>query len=105
MKTLILTGQELLQLGFPQGKVIGVIIRIVAENYTEEQKEYVLNFLKGILKRPERFYENKTFKEVIDILLPVKDSFAEMKRKGKRAPILELDNEGRPYGRAYEISV
>jgi tRNA-splicing ligase RtcB len=93
MKTLILTGQEILQLGYPQGKVIGVIIRIVSENYTAEQKEYVLNFLRGILKYPERFSENKVFREVVDILLKQN---VEIKRRGTRAPYIEFIYEGKP---------
>ena len=90
MKTLVLNGEEILRLGFPQGKVIGLIIRLVCENYTEEQKEYVFNFLKGIVKHPQRFKEHKVFGEVASILL------GETRKKGQRAPLEAEVYSGRP---------
>lgn len=89
MKTLVLNGEEILRLGFSQGKVIGLIIRLVAENYTEEQKEYVLNFLKGIMRHPQRFREHRIFGEVAYILL------GETRKRGQRAPVEEVTS-GRP---------
>jgi tRNA-splicing ligase RtcB (3'-phosphate/5'-hydroxy nucleic acid ligase) len=65
MKALILTGSEILALGFPQGKVIGIIIRIVSENYTAEQKEYVMNLLRAIIKHPEKFRNHETYGEIV----------------------------------------
>lgn len=93
MKTLILTGQEILQLGFPQGKVVGAIIRVVSENYTCEQKEYVLNFLKGVTRHPERFLEHKIFGEVVEILLNIQQ---DRRKQGRRAPLIDHEYAGRP---------
>lgn len=86
MKTLLLTGQEIIQLGYAPGRIIGVIIKIVSENYTIEQKEYVLNFLRGILKHPERFKGHKIFGEVTDFLIN-KDV---IRKRGSRAPLKDL---------------
>lgn len=85
MKTLLLNGQEILQLGFPQGKVIGMIIQAVAENYTEQQKEFVINFLRGVIKHPAKFRDHKALGDVAMILL------GEARKKGQRAP---LQNDG-----------
>jgi len=86
MKTLLLTGQEILRLGYPQGKIIGVIIRIVSENYTVEQKEYVINFLRGVLKHPEKFEDHIIFGEVTALLIG-KDG---IRKRGMRASLEEL---------------
>ena len=65
MKALVLNGTEILALGFPQGKVIGIIIRIVSENYTSEQKEYVMNLLRAIIKHPEKFRNHEFCGEIV----------------------------------------
>lgn len=90
MKTLILNGEEILRLGFPQGRVIGLLIRLVSENYTEEQKEYVLNFLKGVIRHPARFREHIIFGEVTEILM------GETRKKGQRAPMEKEIISGKP---------
>lgn len=65
MKALVLNGFEILALGFPQGKVIGTVIRIVSENYTAEQKEYVMNLLRAIIKHPDKFKNHETYGEIV----------------------------------------
>jgi tRNA-splicing ligase RtcB (3'-phosphate/5'-hydroxy nucleic acid ligase) len=91
MKTLILTGQELKLIGYPQGKIIGLIIRKVSENYTDEQKEYVLNLLKGILKRPDRFLYNEKFGEAAHLLLGLGS-----RKFGENATLAEEADCGKP---------
>jgi tRNA-splicing ligase RtcB len=65
MKALILNGSEILALGFPQGKVIGTVIRVISENYTAEQKEYVMNLLRAIIKHPDKFKNHETYGEIV----------------------------------------
>ena len=65
MKALVLNGFEILALGFPQGKVIGTVIRIISENYTSEQKEYVMNLLRAIIKHPDKFKNHETYGEIV----------------------------------------
>ncbi|MBX9850531.1 MAG: hypothetical protein K2X86_02100 [Cytophagaceae bacterium] len=91
MKALILTGQELLKIGYPQGKVIGLVIRKISETYTEDQKEYVMNLLRGILKYPKRFLYNETFGDVAHLLLGIAP-----RKKGERITLAEETFIGKP---------
>lgn len=84
MKALILTGSEILALGFPQGKVIGTVIRVMSENYTAEQKEYVMNLLRAIIKHPEKFKNHETYGEIVFELNG--EVFDKRGRLGYRAP-------------------
>ncbi|MCU0430142.1 MAG: hypothetical protein MUF42_09240 [Cytophagaceae bacterium] len=68
MKNLVLKGHEILALGFPQGKAIGVVMRVVADRFTVEQKEYAINLLKAILKRPDRFCGHEVFGDIVHYL-------------------------------------
>ena len=101
MKTLVLNGAEILALGFPKGKIVGTIIRIIAENYTAEQKEYVMNLLRAIIKHPHKFKNHEFCFEII----------AELKgeaiiKKGDVGQIAPHINEGIIYGKpiSYENS-
>ena len=65
MRVLVLSGKEILELGFSKGKTIGIIIKIMADLYTMEQKEYIMNLLRAILKNPEKFRNHETFGEIV----------------------------------------
>src|SRR3954463_12295933 len=93
MKALVLNGFEILALGFPQGKVIGTVIRLMSENYTAEQKEYVMNLLRAIIKHPEKFKNHETYGEIVFELKG--DVTTKKERVGNIAPQV---NEGIVYG-------
>jgi tRNA-splicing ligase RtcB len=93
MKALVLSGAEILALGFPQGKVIGIVIRVISENYTAEQKEYVMNLLRAIIKHPEKFRNHETYGEIVFELKG--EVVAKKERVGNVAPAV---NEGIVYG-------
>ena len=93
MKTLVLSGAEILALGFPKGKVVGTIIRIISDNYTAENKEYVMNLLRTIIKNPYKFKNHEFCGEII---AEMKTEIVDNKeRKGEKAPYV---NEGIAYG-------
>jgi len=55
MNKLNITGHELKELGFPQGKALGIAIQIAAENFNESEKEKVLTLLSKVLEFPDTF--------------------------------------------------
>src|SRR6478736_1684064 len=93
MKALVLNGAEILALGFPRGKVIGITIRVISENYTDAQKEYVMNLLRAIIKHPTKFKNHETYSEIVFELNTEVNTKKE--RVGNRAP---SENEGIVYG-------
>ena len=55
MKKLILRGKELVKLGYPEGKVIGVAINMMLKHYKKTDKQVVLNILADVLDDPEAY--------------------------------------------------
>ncbi|HXA01867.1 MAG TPA: hypothetical protein VNW99_07765 [Cytophagaceae bacterium] len=94
METLILKGKKILKLGYPEGKVIGIIIKTVMKNYSITERDSVIKKLKDILKNPARYHEDKIFGEVVLTLTAKNGKIAEA--SGIRAPEIELEICGRP---------
>lgn len=58
MKTII-TGNELLTMGFTEGKSVGLALTLIAENFEDVAKEEVLNLLRKVKSYPESFLDDK----------------------------------------------
>jgi tRNA-splicing ligase RtcB len=86
MKALVLNGGEIMALGFPAGRVVGTIIRVMSENYTTEQKEYVINLLRVIMRYPEKFKNHETYGEIVFELV---NEHREKLTRGSKAPALD----------------
>jgi tRNA-splicing ligase RtcB (3'-phosphate/5'-hydroxy nucleic acid ligase) len=93
MEALILKGKKILKLGYPEGKVIGIIIRAVMKNYSVTERSLVIKKLKDVLKNPVKYHEDKIFREVV-LTLTVKNGKTEA--SGMRAPEIELEVCGCP---------
>jgi GNAT superfamily N-acetyltransferase/DNA-binding transcriptional regulator YhcF (GntR family) len=69
MKGLKLYGKDLIALGFPEGRAIGVAINVMLKHHRKQPKELVLDQLKAILKEPMSFLEHEEFSPIADALL------------------------------------
>jgi len=88
MDALILKGKKILKLGYPEGKVIGIIIRTVMKNYSLTERSLVIKKLKDVLKNPERYYEDNIFGEIV-LALTIKNGKIG-RVSGMRAPDIEF---------------
>ncbi|MDW3648740.1 MAG: RtcB family protein [Bacteroidia bacterium] len=68
------TGTEILTLGYPEGKVIGIILKTVAKHFTAEEKDEALALLAEILEAPENYLEDEKFGLIAQELLKPKDT-------------------------------
>ena len=59
MANLKLRQKDLLKIGYPKGKVIGIAINKMLENYRRKNKVYVLGILSEVLEEPEQFLEDE----------------------------------------------
>lgn len=64
MKTLQITGQDLLAIGFMQGKALGKAMNIANKNMAEENKEKLLALLTKVLQNPEAYLEHKVLSPI-----------------------------------------
>ncbi|MCB0699049.1 MAG: RtcB family protein [Chitinophagales bacterium] len=72
MKQLILKGKELINIGFPETVAIAKAIEVAQNNFTETDKEDVLQTLKAVLDNPESYTENSLYSPIAAELV-VKD--------------------------------
>ncbi len=71
-----LKGNDLMALGFPETKAIGIALRIVSNHYhVNEKRDIVLADLKRVLKNPEAFLEDELFRDLADSLIVKPDPF------------------------------
>ena len=70
MKKIMLSGNELLKLGFPEGRAIGTAINTVYRHFRRSEKEDICAMLKNVLADPQAFTEDDIWKKVALELVP-----------------------------------
>ena len=70
MKRKMLSGKDLIKLGYPEGKTIGVAINTVLKYFRRSEKEEIYNMLTSVLKNPAEFDEDSIWSKVALALLP-----------------------------------
>ena len=66
----MLSGNELLKLGFPEGRAIGMAINTVYRHFRRSEKEDICAMLKNVLADPQAFTEDDIWKKVALELVP-----------------------------------
>lgn len=69
MAKLKIRGKELIKLGYPESKVIGLAINVVYEHFRKSPKAWVLKMLEQILTRPAEFAEEEGWGRIATALL------------------------------------
>jgi tRNA-splicing ligase RtcB len=62
MKTQI-NGFELMELGFPEGKIIGIALKINSKRHGLKRDEMITNF-KSVLETPENYTDDAIFSKL-----------------------------------------
>ena len=79
MAKLKLRGKDLIKIGYPQGKVIGIAINKMLEHHKKNSKKWVLAQLKEILTDPESFLDHPQYAMIAEALSePQKESENEL---------------------------
>lgn len=81
--------EDLLSLGFPEGKIIGIALRTVNQHYAASKKQNVESILKKVLDNPGKYLSDKK-------LQPIADELIQMQLRNKPSEI-ELKEKGDPY--------
>ncbi len=82
MTKLQLRGKDLIDIGFPEGRVIGVAINAMTRHHKRTAKYRVLELLSEVLADPERFAGDKILGEISELLLK------QQKKAEIQAPVL-----------------
>ena len=71
MNTLtVISGQDLRDIGYPQGPVISLAIKIAEEHLSGQSKESVIRILQEVFQNPHSFMSDEIFWPVADMLIP-----------------------------------
>lgn len=71
MKRKILSGKDLLKLGYPEGKAVGLAINTVLRHFRKSEENEILKLLKAVLADPKGFVADPIWEKVAHALLPV----------------------------------
>ncbi|HOX81762.1 MAG TPA: RtcB family protein [Chryseolinea sp.] len=70
MKRKMLSGKELIKLGYPEGKAVGLAINTVLKHFRRSEKEEIYAMLKSVLANPKEFVQHSIWSTVALTLLP-----------------------------------
>src|SRR6478735_12344224 len=70
MKRKMLSGKDLIKLGYPEGKVVGLAINTVLKHFRRSEKEEINEMLKAVLANPKEFVKDSLWSTVALALLP-----------------------------------
>jgi tRNA-splicing ligase RtcB (3'-phosphate/5'-hydroxy nucleic acid ligase) len=69
MNKLNITGDDLRALGYKQGRVVGIALRIIEKHYRKSSREDVIEMLKNILAAPADYLDDTNLSAIADALI------------------------------------
>ena len=70
MKRKMLSGKDLIKLGYPEGKAIGIAINTVLKYFRRSEKEEIYSMLKAVIANPKDFVNDSIWSKVALTLVP-----------------------------------
>lgn len=70
MKRKVLSGKDLVKLGYPEGKAIGIAINTVLKYFRRSEKEEIYSMLKAVLTDPKAYVEDSVWSKTALALVP-----------------------------------
>jgi tRNA-splicing ligase RtcB len=70
MKRKMLSGKDLIKLGYPEGKAIGIAINTVLKYFRRSEKEEIYTMLKAVLADPKAYIEDSVWSKTALALVP-----------------------------------
>src|SRR5882757_8526793 len=70
MRRKMLSGKDLIKMGYPEGRAIGIAINTVHKYFRRSGKEEIDEMLKAVLKNPKEFIEDSIWSKVAFVLVP-----------------------------------
>jgi tRNA-splicing ligase RtcB (3'-phosphate/5'-hydroxy nucleic acid ligase) len=70
MKRKIVSGKDLVKIGYPEGKAVGLAINTVLKHFRRAEKEEIFQALKSVLANPKAFVQDSVWSSVALALMP-----------------------------------
>ncbi len=65
MAKIKISGKELIKLGYPEGRAIGMAINVVHQHFKKEKKEKVMAILQAVLENPEGYADDEVLGRIV----------------------------------------
>ena len=65
MAKIKISGKELIKLGYPEGRAIGMAINVVHQHFKKEKKEKVMAMLQAVLENPEGYADDEVLGRIV----------------------------------------
>lgn len=98
MAKLKLRGNDLIKLGYPEGKVIGVAMNVMLEHHKKMSKQAALELLANVLADPERYIDDPVLGKIVATLEGQEDTDKRIYELGERKYYKVYGAENIEYG-------
>jgi len=94
MNKLSINGEYLKSLGYPEGKSIGIALKVIEQNYCELEKADLMSILTKLIQQPENFLDDEILGSIAQVLIerPNEEATINLKEVGKSYSIFGLEN-------------
>lgn len=93
MNTHNITGSDIIAMGYPEGKVIGIALQVLMQHFNEGNKEDILNILKDVLQGPNDFIKDENLGIIAEELLrKPEESTIALKETGEAYSVFGPEN-------------
>ncbi len=100
-----LTGKELRALGFPEGRVIGMIMSAMESHYKGKSKKFKRDLLERVVKEPALYVKHETLGAVAKALIIQTDHQEKLSLAAQRIPYAIYGEEGIEPGAIHQMEV
>jgi tRNA-splicing ligase RtcB (3'-phosphate/5'-hydroxy nucleic acid ligase) len=70
MKRKMLSGKDLIKLGYPEGRAVGIAINTVLKHFRRSEKEEIYNMLTAVVRNPKEFTQDSIWSKTALALVP-----------------------------------
>ena len=70
MKRKMLSGKDLIKIGYPEGKAVGIAINTVLKYFRRSEKDEIFEMLKAVLAEPKKFVDDSIWNKTALTLVP-----------------------------------
>jgi len=70
MKRKMLSGKDMIKLGYPEGRAVGIAINTVLKHFRRSEKEEIYEMLKAVLAAPKEYVKDSIWSKVALELMP-----------------------------------
>lgn len=89
-----ITGKQLRNIGFPEGRVIAVVMSVMGEHYKGKSKVFKMSLLRKVIETPAFYVKHETLSPIAKGLLIIEESKKNLELRKNRIPYAIYGGEG-----------